>query len=74
MNRAHLQTLLWLRWRLTQHQLARGGRLNAIVSLAALWCGVVLGVVGGLGGVLVGWLIVAPHQAKRAETLSRRES
>jgi hypothetical protein len=28
----------------------------------------------GVLGVLVGWLIVAPHQAKRAETLSRRGS
>ena len=32
MNWAQLRAMVWLRWRLTRHQLARGGQVNAVVS------------------------------------------
>ena len=45
MNREQLQTILWLRWRLTRNQWARSGGLGAIIA-----------VIAGLGAVVIGGL------------------
>ena len=36
MNRQHLQTILWLRWRLSLNRWKRSGRLNAILMLVII--------------------------------------
>jgi len=54
MHWSQLQTILWLRWRLTRNQWARGGRLNAGISLAVAVLLVLIGFGGGLGGFLGG--------------------
>jgi ABC-2 type transport system permease protein len=54
-----LGTLLWLRWRLTRNQWRRGGEINAVIMMVIAWIGVSLGVVGGIAGILGGWLGLA---------------
>jgi ABC-2 type transport system permease protein len=54
MDWSQLRTILWLRWRLTRNQLARGGGLNAGISIAIMIALVVVGAAGGVGGVLLG--------------------
>jgi ABC-2 type transport system permease protein len=56
MNRIQLQALIWLRWRLTVNQWRRGGEINAIITIVAVYLGLVLAAVGGVAGVGVGAL------------------
>ena len=59
MNWRQLQTILWLRWRLSQNQFTRGGKLNAVMSVLLLVLGLVA-VLGGLaGGILIGFNFLA---------------
>ena len=44
MNWQHLQTFAWLRWRLMANQWRRAGRINAIISTAAMVAAVVMAV------------------------------
>src|SRR5438552_10022899 len=54
MNWTQLRAIVWLRWRLTRNQLARGGEINAIVSIVFVVL-MLLGAVGsGLGGLALG--------------------
>lgn len=55
MHWSQLQTILWLRWRLTRNQWARGGRLNAGISIAIMIVLLAIGAGGGFGGILVGF-------------------
>ena len=54
MNRSHLHTIVWLRWRLTRNQWSRGGPLNAVVTLIVMTAALVVGVAGGGIGILMG--------------------
>lgn len=55
MNREQLLACLWLRWRLTKNQFARGGKLNAVISVVLLVLVLVLAASMGVGGVLGGY-------------------
>lgn len=55
MDWSQLRTILWLRWRLTRNQWARGGGLNAAISVAILIALAVIGMGGGIGGFLLGF-------------------
>jgi ABC-2 type transport system permease protein len=59
MHAGQLSTILWLRWRLTRNQWSRGGRVNAALTLIVAILMVFVGAVGGLAGLLVGWLLLA---------------
>lgn len=54
MNWSQLQTVLWLRWRLTRNQWSRGGGLNAAVTIIATILGLVIAAAGGIGGFFLG--------------------
>lgn len=54
MIRSQLRTTLWLRWRLSRNQWARGGHISAIITLLFLLLGLVAGWIGGLVGLLAG--------------------
>jgi hypothetical protein len=58
-NWEQVKTILWLRWRLTRNRFARGGPINAALSVFLL-AGVLLAGVGlGFGGVALGAFVVA---------------
>ncbi len=74
MNRRHLAAILWLRWRLTLHQVRRAGAVSAIIlvlagaGIASVAIGLFfLGLLGGIAGlprlppegVLLVWDVVA---------------
>ncbi len=54
MDWGQLRTILWLRGRLIRNQWARGGKINAVLTMIAVAAGFAVGAVGGLGGVLAG--------------------
>jgi len=54
MNWSQIRTILWLRWRLTRNQWARGGRLSTGISLAIMVILFAIGVGGGIGGLYLG--------------------
>jgi hypothetical protein len=54
MDWSQLQTILWLRWRLTRNQWARGGRLSIGISIAIGVILLLIGLGGGIGGLVVG--------------------
>lgn len=54
MYRSQLQTILWLRWRLTRNQWSRTGRLSVGISIAVSVLLLALGLGGALGGLVVG--------------------
>ena len=56
MNWEHFRTMLWLRWRLTRNQWSRGGELNAVITLIAVFMILAMAVAGGIGGIIVGAL------------------
>jgi ABC-2 type transport system permease protein len=59
MDRHHLSTILWLRWRLTRNQWSRGGWLNAVLTMIILIGGFVIGLFGAVAGVLLGFFKIA---------------
>jgi len=59
MDRHYLRTILWLRWRLTRNQWSRGGWLNAVLTMIILIGGFVLGLLGVIAGVLLGYFKMA---------------
>jgi len=59
MDVSQLRTILWLRWRLSRNQWSRGGLLNAVVMMIMTVALSVLGIVSGIAGVLVGFLVFA---------------
>lgn len=59
METSQLRTVLWLRWRLTKNQWARGGQVSAALSLAVVVIVSVVGLAGSLAGVLLGVLRLA---------------
>jgi ABC-2 type transport system permease protein len=54
MNRRHLRTILWLRWRLSRNQWSRGGQLNAVLTMIIVIAGFIIGTLGAIGGMLAG--------------------
>ena len=54
MHWSQLQTMLWLRWRLTRNQWSRSGRLSVGISIAVTVILLVIGLGGGIGGLVVG--------------------
>jgi hypothetical protein len=58
-NWQQLQTILWLRWRLSRNQWRRGGTVNAVLMLIVTVLGLVAAVVGGIGGIVVGVLALS---------------
>lgn len=56
MNWSQIQTILWLRWRLTRNQWARGGRVSVAISLVVMALLLLIGVGGGIAGLLAGVL------------------
>ena len=61
MNWTHLQSVVWLRWRLAVNQLRRsgpGGRAVSVILSALMAAG---GLVMLLVGFLVGWLTLDPR-------------
>lgn len=54
MDRSHLRTIIWLRWRLSRNQWSRGGSLNAALTMVIFVAGVFVGCLGAVGGVLLG--------------------
>ena len=59
MNRHHLRTILWLRWRLSRNQWSRGGQLNAVLTMIIVTAGFIIGALGAIVGVLVGIFALA---------------
>lgn len=55
MNWAQLQAILWLRWRLTRNQWARGSALGPVMLVVVTVIAVCLGLGAGVAGVAVGW-------------------
>ena len=53
-NWSQLQTLLWLRWRLTRNQWRRGGAANAVIAIIATIATLGLAAAGFVGGVAGG--------------------
>jgi len=56
MHWSQIQTILWLRWRLTRNQWARGGRVSVAISFVVMALLLVIGVGGGVAGLLAGVL------------------
>jgi hypothetical protein len=54
MNWSQLKTILWLRWRLTRNQWARGGGLGAVIAVLAGLGTIVIGVVCFAGAAVLG--------------------
>jgi ABC-2 type transport system permease protein len=59
MDWGQLRTIGWLRVRLIRNQWARGGKLNAALSMLAVIAGTAIGVAGGIGGVAAGAFVLA---------------
>jgi ABC-2 type transport system permease protein len=59
MNRHHLRTILWLRWRLSRNQWLRGGELNAVLTMIIVVAGFIIGILGAIVGLVVGILSLA---------------
>ena len=59
MNWSQLQTILWLRWRLTRNQWSRGGGLNAALSIVGTVAVLGFALLAGVGGVFGGALGLA---------------
>jgi hypothetical protein len=59
MHWSQLQTILWLRWRLTRNQWSRAGRLSVGISIAVAILLLLIGLGGGFGGLLAGMLGLA---------------
>lgn len=64
MNWSQLQSIIWLRWRLSRNQFVRGGSLNAVLSIFLLVFMVVAGLGLGAGGVALGVLLGTKVQAQ----------
>lgn len=62
MNWQHLQTVAWLRWRLTVNQWRKGGRINVVVSMIVAGIGAVASVAALFMGVLLGVLLFPKMQ------------
>jgi hypothetical protein len=56
MNWEQFRAILWLRWRLTQNQLKRGGSLGAVIGALAVVALVVFAVGAGVGATVAGAL------------------
>lgn len=56
MNLSQLQTMLWLRWRLSRNQWRRGGALNGALMLVFAFVVLALAVTGSIGGAVGGLL------------------
>ncbi len=54
MRGEHLRAILWLRWRLSRNQLARGGKVNAALTVLFALLAVAMVVGGAVGGFLLG--------------------
>ena len=54
MNWEQFRAIVWLRWRLSRNQFARGGQLNAILAIVVLVLLVSTAVGLGIGGVALG--------------------
>jgi hypothetical protein len=54
-NWEQLRAILWLRWRLTRNQFARGGKVNAVLSVLGSAMMGLLAVGLGVGGVVGGY-------------------
>ncbi|HSW02557.1 MAG TPA: hypothetical protein VLI39_20510 [Sedimentisphaerales bacterium] len=67
MHWSQIRTILWLRWRLTRNQWARGGRLSVGISIAIMVILLVIGIGGGIGGLCLGVfkLTLQLHKALR---------
>lgn len=59
MDRRHLRTIIWLRWRLSRNQWSRGGWLNAVLAMIIILGGFVIGALGAVAGVLLGFFKMA---------------
>ncbi|MBN2180283.1 MAG: hypothetical protein JW715_00105 [Sedimentisphaerales bacterium] len=59
MNRHHLRTIIWLRWRLSRNQWSRSGLLNAVLTMVVVVVVFVIGALGAIGGVLAGIFALA---------------
>ncbi len=59
MNGAQLRALLMLRWQLTRNQWRRGGEINAVITLIFYVAALGLAAVGGVAGVVLGFLVFA---------------
>lgn len=62
MNWQHLQTVAWLRWRLTVNQWRKGGRINAVVSMIVAAIGGVASIVALFVSILIGVLLFPQMQ------------
>lgn len=54
MNWEQIRTILWLRWRLTKNQWARGGQFNAILMMIVVFCCIFISFSGFFIGLLIG--------------------
>ncbi len=60
MNWQQLQTVLWLRWKLSLNQLKRGSSLNLVFGMLALIGGYCLAFGGIVAGFFLGWKVAGP--------------
>jgi hypothetical protein len=61
MNWDQIQAILWLRWRLTKNQFARGGPINAVLSIIILGLVLIAALGIGLGAVFLGASALGKH-------------
>lgn len=54
MNWTQLKMVIWLRWRLTRNQVARHGKLNAVIAVIGTVFGILLALAAGVGGIVLG--------------------
>ncbi len=58
MNRQHLKTILWLRWRLNMNQWSRAGKLNQILSVAFVIAALGTSVLGFFATLIAGYFLL----------------
>lgn len=66
MNLSQLQTMLWLRWRLTRNQWRRYGALNAAIMVVFAYLALVVAVLGSIAGVAGGFFVLAQTRPENA--------
>ncbi|MBT6156156.1 MAG: ABC transporter permease [Planctomycetaceae bacterium] len=58
MNRQHLKTILWLRWRLNMNQWSRAGKLNQILSVGFVIAALATSVLGFFATLIAGCFLL----------------
>ena len=64
MNREHLKTYIWLRWRLSANQIRRSGAIGAIIAAVLAGLRILGGAITFIAGLLIGLLALGQAEPK----------